>query len=200
MTKTTKLIAQIATLISTALLGACATPERVVLLPDAGGRATAVTVTAGGATATLAEPYAQALVGARETTTGKIDAAAVAQRYGSVIAATPAIPKRFLVYFASGSNELTSESVDMLATVQRELGSLPAAEVVVIGHSDRVGAVEANDALSAKRAEFIREKLVAIGVPAARITTFGRGEREPLVPTDEEVGEPKNRRVEIKVR
>jgi outer membrane protein OmpA-like peptidoglycan-associated protein len=37
-------------------------------------------------------------------------------------------------------------------------------------------------------------------VPANKLEVVGRGEREPLVATDDEVDEPKNRRVEINVR
>ena len=181
------------------LVGACASPERVVLLPDANGTPTAVTISANSGIATLAEPYAEAVVTARETSVGKTDAATVEKRYGNVLAATPTPAKKFLVYFATG-NELTGESLVLLGAIQRELASLPAPEVIVIGHTDRVGTLEANDALSAQRAEFIRDKLVSIGIAAARINTAGRGEREPLVPTEDEVAEPKNRRVEIKIR
>ena len=42
--------------------------------------------------------------------------------------------------------------------------------------------------------------LIAAGVPAGKIETAGRGEREPLLKTADEVAEPKNRRVEISVR
>ena len=170
-----------------------------MLLPDANSKPTAVTVTGKSGIATLAEPYAEAVVSERETTVGKTDAATVAKRYGNVLAATPMPPRKFLVYFNDG-NELTGESQELLASIQRELVSLPAPEVIVIGHTDRVGSLESNDMLSARRAEFIRDKLVSIGIAAARISTSGRGEREPLVPTEDEVPEPKNRRVEIKIR
>jgi outer membrane protein OmpA-like peptidoglycan-associated protein len=42
--------------------------------------------------------------------------------------------------------------------------------------------------------------MVNAGVNPAVIETAGRGEREPLVPTEDEVAEAKNRRVEISVR
>lgn len=181
------------------LAGGCAAPERVVLLPEASSKPSAVIVTGKSGIATLAEPYAEALVSEREITVGKIDAATVAKRYGNVLAATPVSPRKFLVYFNDG-NELTGESQQLLATIQRELIGLPAPEVIVIGHTDRVGSLESNDTLSARRAEFIRDKLVSIGITTARISTSGRGERELLVPTEDEVPEPKNRRVEIKIR
>jgi outer membrane protein OmpA-like peptidoglycan-associated protein len=71
---------------------------------------------------------------------------------------------------------------------------------VVIGHTDSVGTLAYNDRLSLARAERVREMLVAMGIPAARIQAAGRGKRELLVPTDDNVAEARNRRVEINVR
>jgi outer membrane protein OmpA-like peptidoglycan-associated protein len=50
------------------------------------------------------------------------------------------------------------------------------------------------------RAESVREILVAAGVNRSVISVAGRGEREPAVPTADEVAEARNRRVEIKIR
>jgi outer membrane protein OmpA-like peptidoglycan-associated protein len=60
--------------------------------------------------------------------------------------------------------------------------------------------VEYNDRLSRQRAERVRAELVRLGVDAARISVEGRGERELLVPTTDEMPEPQNRRVEVSVR
>ncbi len=182
------------------LCAACATPERIVLLPDAGAKPTSIEVRGKSGTAVLATPYAEAVVTARETVVGKVDAETVAKRYADVIAATPTAPKLFIVYYLTGGNELTVESLAVVDNIPRELAGRPAAEVVVTGHTDRVGNVEANDALSEKRAAFIRDTLVANGVPPSRIFAVGRGEREPLIATADEVDEPRNRRVEIKIR
>ena len=46
----------------------------------------------------------------------------------------------------------------------------------------------------------MRDDLVKLGVAPGQIQVAGRGEREPLVATDDEVAEPRNRRVEISVR
>ena len=70
----------------------------------------------------------------------------------------------------------------------------------MIGHTDRVGSDQQNDVLSLQRAERIRQDLVRLGMATDGIQTVGRGEREPLVPTEDEVPEPRNRRVEITVR
>ena len=49
--------------------------------------------------------------------------------------------------------------------------------------------------LSERRAEAVKAELVRLGVPAAVITTIGRGEEDPLVPTKDGVREAQNRRV-----
>ena len=46
----------------------------------------------------------------------------------------------------------------------------------------------------------MRDEFVKLGIAPDRITVAGRGEREPLVPTEDGVAEPRNRRVEINVR
>ncbi|MGH6692492.1 MAG: OmpA family protein, partial [Gammaproteobacteria bacterium] len=74
------------------------------------------------------------------------------------------------------------------------------AEIAVIGHTDRVGLIEYNDTLSLRRAERVRKDFVSRGIPTGAINVAGRGEREPVVPTADEVSEPRNRRVEINVR
>ena len=76
----------------------------------------------------------------------------------------------------------------------------PAPEITVIGHTDRVGSDEDNDALSRARAETVRKLIEQTGVEATSLEATGRGEREPLVQTADKVAEPRNRRVEISIR
>jgi len=71
---------------------------------------------------------------------------------------------------------------------------------MVIGHTDRVGMPQSNDELSRRRAEGIRQLLIESGVPPEKLEVVARGERDPLVPTEDEVDEPRNRRVEINLR
>lgn len=53
--------------------------------------------------------------------------------------------------------------------------------LVVIGHTDRFGKEDYNDALSAKRAQTVQAMLETAGVKAAKISAEGRGKREPLL-------------------
>ena len=106
----------------------------------------------------------------------------------------------FTLYFLEVKDELAAESKPTLELIKVELARRPAPEITVIGHTDRVDSASLNDALSLKRAEAVRQALIEAGIAALRIEVAGSGEREPLVPTEDEVSEPRNRRVEISVR
>ena len=74
------------------------------------------------------------------------------------------------------------------------------ARVTVIGRTDRAGTAAANMALSERRAELVRDALIAAGVPAARIDTSWLGEGEQDVPTPDDVAMQRNRVVDIVVQ
>jgi outer membrane protein OmpA-like peptidoglycan-associated protein len=104
------------------------------------------------------------------------------------------------LYFESGTDELTEASKMDLDRVLQELKQRPVPDIAVIGHTDTVGDLLTNDGLSAQRATTVKGFLVSIGIGADRIQVSGRGEREPIIPTADNVDEPLNRRVEINVR
>ena len=176
--------------------------DRIILLPDADGRTGAVVVQGVGGEQTLDRAYAALSVDEQGRMQAVMeDAASVQQRYGAVLSAQAPPPTSFIVYFASGSSTtLTPESQSVLEQLKSLLVQRPAPEISVIGHTDRVGKLEANDVLSAQRAATVRDVLMAAGIQAMSLEVAGRGEREPLVPTADEVAEPSNRRVEINVR
>lgn len=134
----------------------------------------------------------------------QLDAATVHKRYPALLAVMPPPAERFELKFITGGTRLTPESTaelsDVLASAIASAIARAGGEIVVIGHTDRVGTLEANDALSLRRAEAVRALIVERGFEAARVRAVGRGEREPQVPTEDDVDEPRNRRVEIVVR
>lgn len=183
------------------LLAGCATSrDTIVLLPKADGSTGAVAATRGGAEVLLDSPYASARGGGARLRPGTMDAAEVAKRFGAALAAMPPPPKSFIVYFLSGGDEFTEESKATLDAMLADMHERPAPEVTVIGHTDRVGSDEQNDALSRQRAERVRDMLVARGVPVEQVIVAGRGAREPVVATAAGVAEERNRRVEVNVR
>lgn len=183
------------------MLSACATPDVAVLLPGADGKTGAVAVKQKGAEALLDSPYASAQSRpSGHPRTGHSDAAEVQRSFGAALASMPPAPVSFTVYFLSGSDEFTDESKVEVEKLLAEMARRPAPEITVIGHTDRVGTQRMNDDLSLQRAERVRELLAKSGIDAGKITVSARGEREPLIPTADEVAEPRNRRVEVNVR
>jgi outer membrane protein OmpA-like peptidoglycan-associated protein len=186
------------------VLAGCAKPARndlYVLMPGPEGKTGALSVESGGKQAVLDQPYAAARVsGSGQVEAGAVTEQEARQAFGPALAAQPGRPASFVLYFLENRDELTPDSQQMLGRALDEIARRPAPEIVVIGHTDRVGPVPYNDTLSLRRAERVRDELVKVGIAADRIRVEGRGEREPLVATADEVAEPRNRRVEISVR
>jgi outer membrane protein OmpA-like peptidoglycan-associated protein len=102
------------------------------------------------------------------------------------------------VYFAFGAAEVSAESAEALRAVAALLGRHPAWRLAVEGHTDSIGSAPANTALSARRAEAVRTRLVtAYGVPAARLSARGLGQTRPRESNATLAGRARNRRVEL---
>jgi outer membrane protein OmpA-like peptidoglycan-associated protein len=174
--------------------------ERVVLLPSADGHASAVVVTTAQGKTVLDAPYAEVELKDGTLTRSTLAKDEVHERYGSVLDARPPRPHSYTIYFYFETAVLKPESMAMVDRIKAELKTMQAAEIVVIGHTDSSGPIAFNDELSMQRAVTVRDAFIAIGVPQRSISIAGRGEREPAVPTADGVFEPRNRRVEIKIR
>jgi outer membrane protein OmpA-like peptidoglycan-associated protein len=195
-----------------ALLGACAQqPPRnsglnvtlVVLPKPPDGHVGAVMVRplGGGKAVLVDKPYVEASLRDTKTVrTSPVDKKSVDQTFGKALAALPAQPTSFLVYFVEGTDELNPEAKRAIDRVVAEVAARPAPEIAVVGHTDFVGSDQYNDTLSLQRAVRVKDLLVRRGIPAKIIQTAGRGKREPLIPTSNAKAEPRNRRVEIIVR
>jgi len=171
--------------------------ETVTVLPSADGHIGTVVVQRGDERQVLNQPYATTRNGEAVTVLSSDD---VKRSFGATLQALPARPTVFMLYFVTGTDELTDESKTDLQKILDALKQRPVPDVYVIGHTDTVGELRGNDQLSAQRAETVKGFLVGTGIAAERIQTSGRGKREPIVPTADNVDEPKNRRVEINVR
>jgi outer membrane protein OmpA-like peptidoglycan-associated protein len=120
--------------------------------------------------------------------------------FGAALAALPAPARHFTLYFRFESNELTDESralVPDILTLVRER-SIP--EVLVVGHTDTMGAPKANIDLGSNRAATVRTMLIQAGLDPSTVEIISHGETDLLVKTADETPEPRNRRVEISVR
>jgi OmpA-OmpF porin, OOP family len=184
-----------------AILSACAPLTKVVLLPQADGSASAVLVKTVKYEQLLSTPYQR--VTAQEDKELKADtttAAEVKKAYPNLYASMPPRPTKYVLNFMPGGTTLTPESLAQLPKILEDATNRSGADMVVTGHTDSTGALLANDALSLSRAKVVTQLLVDKGATASRVEAVGRGKRELLVPTADEVDEPQNRRVEIVVR
>ena len=183
------------------VLAGCASRTTVVLLPEASGRSTAVSVTRDGQpTVVLDAPYEAVRESAFGMKTFQSSPQDVAKAFGPALAAQPARATKFTLYFVEGKDTLTDESKQLVETSLAEIARRPVPDVLVVGHTDLVGSHASNDALSRQRAELIRNELIRLGVDTRNIEVVARGKRDPIVLTADGVAEPRNRRVEVVVR
>jgi outer membrane protein OmpA-like peptidoglycan-associated protein len=102
------------------------------------------------------------------------------------------------VNFKSGSADLLVESHATLDKVAESAKKYPSLKLRVEGHTDTTGNSDANQALSQKRADAVRDYLVSsAGVPADQITAVGFGQTHPIDSNATASGRAKNRRVEF---
>lgn len=99
--------------------------------------------------------------------------------------------------FESGSARLDEADYASLRALAAYLQGHPDRQVTLVGHSDSVGGVAANLALSRARAASVRETLVTrYGAPAAQLSADGVGPLAPRASNLTEAGRAENRRVE----
>lgn len=122
------------------------------------------------------------------------------ERFGSVLAVRVPRGESFVLYFRTGHHRLIGAFQPLLLKAIETIRNQPLAEVIVTGHTDTRGERDRNSRLGLRRAMFVRDRLVAAGIPVARIDTVSSGEVDPLVATPDGVAEPRNRRVEVIVR
>lgn len=184
--------------LATVLAGCSA--ERIILLPEADGHATAVAVQQRGREVVLDRPYAATELSVADPWRYTATPEEVEKTFGAALSSQPVAPAHYTLYFVEGSDTLTEDSKAVLEKMFGDLATRPVPDVLVVGHTDAVGSDEFNDVLAQKRAEAVRASLIARGIDGKDIVAIAKGKRELLVPTPDGVAEPRNRRVEIVVR
>ena len=102
------------------------------------------------------------------------------------------------VLFGTGNAVISAESDGLLADVAAVINAHPAVgRIEVAGHTDSRGSDSLNLELSQRRAEAVREFLIAHGVDGSRLVATGYGESSPLETNRTAEGREANRRVEF---
>ena len=185
-----------------ALTASCATKRTVVLLlPDEDGTVGRASVSNQAGAVELVDARSAAVVekGRAPQLVTLMSDADVKQKYGETLASLPAAPIRFTVYFQFDSDVLTDESRRLVPRILATVKERSAREVIVVGHTDRMGSTAENFALGLKRATTVRTLLMAAGLDSSIVDVTSLGESDPVVRTANGQAEPRNRRVEIVV-
>jgi OmpA-OmpF porin, OOP family len=102
------------------------------------------------------------------------------------------------ILFDTGSDRLRPESTPTLKEIGEMLRAHPDLRLRIEGHTDNVGQAAANQTLSQKRAESVRQHLVQnFGVVESRLEAQGFGPGRPAATNDTPEGRQQNRRVEL---
>lgn len=101
------------------------------------------------------------------------------------------------VSFDTGSASLKPAALTTFNKIATILQDYESTVVHVVGHTDTTGSAQFNQGLSERRAASVGSVLTGQGVLPSRIRQEGRGERELLVRTADNVNEARNRRVDI---
>jgi OOP family OmpA-OmpF porin len=100
--------------------------------------------------------------------------------------------------FETGAADLSEGNFASLAALAAYLAANPSQRVVLVGHTDAVGSLEGNIALSRRRAEAVRARLIdSLGVAPAQLGAEGAGWLAPRDDNQTEQGRARNRRVEV---
>lgn len=185
------------------LLAACAGNNRFVLLEEEDGSVGSIVIENEAGSQVIDKPLEETKVASATAAPSEpvaISEQEVEETWGATIRANPLKPKTIILYFIVGSNNLTGESRAQLPDILESIKEFPAAEVSVVGHTDRIGSERRNAQLALQRAQTIRDLLIAEGLDAGLIQVDSHGENNPLIETADEVPEPRNRRVEVTVR
>ncbi len=99
--------------------------------------------------------------------------------------------------FEVNKSDVNAVSQHNLANLAVILNKYDDTNVLIEGHTDADGTEEYNQKLSERRAVAVRSFLATQSVYAARMTTMGYGESQPVADNDSAAGKAQNRRVEV---
>lgn len=99
--------------------------------------------------------------------------------------------------FKTAKADLEPTSYTQLKNVVEVMKRKKDVQIQIIGHTDSDGEDQANQILSLKRAESVRNYLVSQGISSTRVRCVGMGESKPVASNQTTEGKAKNRRTEI---
>ena len=185
-------------------LPGCAAPKSVImLLPEDGHPSGEVLVVTAAGSQLLNQSWQSVEISGTHGAPGSpvlLGKTAVREAFGPVLAAMPAPPVHYLLYFKLDSTKLMPESQLLLPEIVAVINKRHPAQLSVVGHTDTMGSTEHNYRLGLQRADAVASLLAAQGAAPASVETSSRGKDDPQVKTPDQFPEPRNRRAEVTVR
>jgi len=99
--------------------------------------------------------------------------------------------------FSPGSSKIDAVYFDLLRRVKEVLDIYGDRHFRIEGHTDDQGELKANQRLSLKRAEAVRDFLAAAGADGSSMKALGYGEVRPIASNDFAKGREMNRRIDL---
>ncbi|MBA1273098.1 OmpA family protein [Stutzerimonas azotifigens] len=181
-------------------LGGCASKSYVVLLESPDGSTGAIVVSDSMGTTRVERKQQAVTLGGLWRGQFSVPQTRLDRDFSAALAAQPALPETFLIYFQTGGASLTPASEAEIPRVLDTIRTRGPSAVSVTGHTDTVSGARWNEQLGLIRAQAIADLLKARGLQVIELKVQSHGERNLLVKTPDDTPEPRNRRVEIIVR
>lgn len=199
----TKIFKFVSLLFCVFLSGCLTSGSMFVLMPDRDGKVGSITIEneAGSSTASSAgEAIFVSAPDAAPTPPKAMDTAQIKRVFDDALEAHPQAPEVYALYFESDSIALTRESFKLISGILSSIDQKKSLDISINGHSDRQGSDQYNMRLSMRRAKAVLRLLEDRGVDSSILHYDYHGEGDPLIPTADNVAEPRNRRAEVVIR
>jgi len=119
---------------------------------------------------------------------------------GNYLAGTEALPQTFFfekLHFDTAKSDIRAADRDEVNMLGAAMKQYPNARIRIVGYADARGGASANATLGKKRAESVKEALVADGIAPERVDTASGGESNPVDSNATSSGQAENRRTEL---
>jgi outer membrane protein OmpA-like peptidoglycan-associated protein len=186
------------------LVSGCGSKENLIILsPASEGSVGALEVETGKGSAILDEEGKVMYIAGLSSLPSEpkeMSSAESQELFHDVLQVHPLMPQSFLLYFQHSSDALTEKSQKLIPAILEAVKKRQSKDIAIIGHTDRTGGEGYNRILSMERAQVVYDILRGQNIKGEEMTILYHGEANPLVPTADNVAEPRNRRVEVMVR
>ena len=104
-----------------------------------------------------------------------------------------------IIYFDTNQHDLNSQSRSIIEGQARWMNNYPNLTVTIEGHADERGTREYNIALGDRRANAVKNYMIAVGVDPRRVNTISYGKEQPMVVGADGTSWAQNRRARTRV-